>query len=226
MSTMIATVLDDAVTELTPLVGTKAACEAVGLARASYYRAHPAGDTTAGSTGRDTTTLAAAEPDTTALGGPAPHAERPRVEPKRQHQPRALSEAERTRVLAELHSERFADASPATVYATLLDDGTYLASESTMYRLLRERGETGDRRRRRRQGRPQRSAHRPHRRHPGHRRHRGPRRPLPRGQHRAGRARGQSRLAGPSSPTGGSDDPSPWTLDGPGRPIGRSRGSS
>lgn len=33
------------------------------------------------------------------------------------------------------------------MYATLLDEGTYLCSESTMYRLLRERGETGDRRR-------------------------------------------------------------------------------
>lgn len=46
-----------------------------------------------------------------------------------------------------LHSERFADAAPATVYATMLDEGVYLASESTMYRLLRERGETGDGRR-------------------------------------------------------------------------------
>ena len=50
-------------------------------------------------------------------------------------------------VLEALHSERFVDAAPATVYATLLDEGTYLASESTMYRLLRERRETGDRRR-------------------------------------------------------------------------------
>ena len=47
-------------------------------------------------------------------------------------------------MLEVLHSERFADAAPATVYATLLDEGTCLASESTMYRLLRERGETGD----------------------------------------------------------------------------------
>jgi putative transposase len=50
-------------------------------------------------------------------------------------------------VLDVLHSERFADAAPAAVYATLLDEGVYLASESTMYRLLRARGETGDRRR-------------------------------------------------------------------------------
>jgi putative transposase len=48
-------------------------------------------------------------------------------------------------VLRVRHSERFADTVPATVYATLLDEGVYLCSQATMYRLLRERGETGDR---------------------------------------------------------------------------------
>jgi putative transposase len=46
-----------------------------------------------------------------------------------------------------LHDERFCDLAPASVYATLLDEGSYLCSTSTMYRLLRQRGETGDRRR-------------------------------------------------------------------------------
>jgi putative transposase len=50
-------------------------------------------------------------------------------------------------VLATLHDERFCDQAPASVWATLLDEGDYLCSVSTMYRLLRERGETGDRRR-------------------------------------------------------------------------------
>jgi len=58
-----------------------------------------------------------------------------------------LSAAERRRVLAVLHAERFCDLAPASVYATLLDEGVYLASIPTMYRLLREAGETGDRRR-------------------------------------------------------------------------------
>jgi transposase InsO family protein len=58
-----------------------------------------------------------------------------------------LSAAERQRVLAVLHAERFCDLAPASVYATLLDEGVYLASIPTMYRLLREAGETGDRRR-------------------------------------------------------------------------------
>ena len=52
---------------------------------------------------------------------------------------RALSEPERDAVLAELHSERFVDSAPAQVWATLLDEGRYLASERTMYRLLAAR---------------------------------------------------------------------------------------
>jgi putative transposase len=52
---------------------------------------------------------------------------------------RALSEPERDAVLEVLHSERFVDSSPAQVWATLLDEGTYLASERTMYRLLEAR---------------------------------------------------------------------------------------
>ena len=62
---------------------------------------------------------------------PAPRPARPRPTPVR-----ALSEPERERVLAVLHSERFVDIAPEEVYATLLDEGTYLASVRTMYRLL------------------------------------------------------------------------------------------
>jgi len=62
---------------------------------------------------------------------PAPRAPRPRAAPAR-----ALSLDEREAVLAELHSERFIDSAPAAVWATLLDEGRYLASERTMYRLL------------------------------------------------------------------------------------------
>jgi len=64
----------------------------------------------------------------------------------RRHPPSALSDEERSAVLAELHSPRFADASQAAVYATLLDEGTYLASERTMYRLLTANAEVRERR--------------------------------------------------------------------------------
>ena len=59
---------------------------------------------------------------------------------------RALTSAEREQVLALLHSPRFADASPAEVYATLLDEQRYLCSERTMYRLLESRSEVRERR--------------------------------------------------------------------------------
>jgi putative transposase len=60
--------------------------------------------------------------------------------------PNKLSESEVDAVLFELRSERFVDHSPAQVYFTLLDEGTYLASESTFYRLLRQNGEVRERR--------------------------------------------------------------------------------
>ena len=45
-----------------------------------------------------------------------------------------------------LHSERFVDLAPAEIHAILLDEGVYLCSVSTMYRLLRARGEVRERR--------------------------------------------------------------------------------
>jgi putative transposase len=59
---------------------------------------------------------------------------------------RALDPTEREAVLARLHEERFQDRSPATVYATLLDEGEYHCSIRTMYRLLAEHGEVRERR--------------------------------------------------------------------------------
>jgi putative transposase len=60
-----------------------------------------------------------------------------------------LSAAERQHVLNVIHAERFVDKTVREMYATLLDDGEYMCSISTMYRLLREAGETHERRRRR-----------------------------------------------------------------------------
>jgi putative transposase len=107
-----------AITTLSPIVGTAGACGALGQPRSSWYRHHR-----------------------TSPAPPRPPRPAPRA------QPRALAPAERQQVLEVLHAERFWDAAPATVYATLLDEGSYLASVSTMYRLLRQQGETGDRRR-------------------------------------------------------------------------------
>ena len=61
----------------------------------------------------------------------APAVRLPRLAP-----PLALSETERQVLRDVLCGERFADCAPPTIYATLLDEGTYLASVRTMYRLL------------------------------------------------------------------------------------------
>ena len=60
--------------------------------------------------------------------------------------PRALDEQERQQVLNVLDSETFADKAPAEVYATLLDQGQYLCSIRTMYRILDSRKEVRERR--------------------------------------------------------------------------------
>ena len=59
---------------------------------------------------------------------------------------RALSGQQRQRVLDELHSERFVDRTPAEVYAALLDEGIYLCSIRTMYRILSDAEEVRERR--------------------------------------------------------------------------------
>jgi transposase InsO family protein len=62
---------------------------------------------------------------------------------------RALPEIERTQVLDHLRAPRFADQTPTEVFATLLDEGTYLCSIRTMYRILATQGEVIERRRQR-----------------------------------------------------------------------------
>ncbi|MBD0020844.1 MAG: DDE-type integrase/transposase/recombinase [Gordonia sp.] len=58
-----------------------------------------------------------------------------------------LTDAERARVLTMLNCDRFVDQAPLEVYAQLLDEGIYLCSVSTMYRILRENKQVTERRR-------------------------------------------------------------------------------
>jgi len=59
---------------------------------------------------------------------------------------RRLSDEDRIAVRAVLNGERFADKAPAQIFAALLDDGIYLCSISTMYRILHEHDEVRERR--------------------------------------------------------------------------------
>ena len=71
----------------------------------------------------------------------------PRPEPQERPTPaRALPVEERQAVLDVLHEPRFADLAPTEVYATLLDEGRYLCSERTLYRVLAENAEVRERR--------------------------------------------------------------------------------
>ena len=97
---------------LGPELSIVAACSALGLARATFYRLlRP-------------------------VHGPA----------SKRASPRALPAHERVAVLAALHEPRFVDLAPAEVYATMLDEGRYLCSERTMYRVLAENHEVRERR--------------------------------------------------------------------------------
>ena len=95
-------------------VGKVAACQSLGVARASLYRFGQPPDVT------------------DAPPRPAP--------------PRALEPAERQTVLDQLNSKRFVDQAPAQVYATLLDEGQYLCSVRTMYRILDQHAQVRERR--------------------------------------------------------------------------------
>jgi putative transposase len=68
---------------------------------------------------------------------------------KRPAPPNALAENERQVVLDLLHRPEHADLAVAQVWSRTLDDGIYLCSQSTMHRLLRANGESGERRRQR-----------------------------------------------------------------------------
>ncbi len=109
--------VDQTIGDLAPILGKRAACVALGRSRASYYRRHRTS------------------------------APRPRRGRERTPQPRALSADERTEILSVLHQERFVDQAPASIYANLLDEGRYLCSVPTMYRLLHAEGEVRERRR-------------------------------------------------------------------------------
>jgi transposase InsO family protein len=74
--------------------------------------------------------------------------QKPRV-PRARHRstpPLALCAGERQVILETLNAPRFADATPYTAFARLLDEGTYLASVRTMYRILAASGQSHERR--------------------------------------------------------------------------------
>jgi putative transposase len=119
-------VIAPAVEPLAEVTSVVRACDLLGRSRASHYRAVRETERRGG-----------------LPFGPEPAPDRS----PRPARPNALSRAERDRVLAALTEPRFAEKAVAQTWAILLDEGTYLCSISTMYRILREHGMAGERRR-------------------------------------------------------------------------------
>jgi len=71
---------------------------------------------------------------------------KPAPEKVRKKNHRRLSEEEERMVLDELTSKRFMDESVPEIYTSLLDDGLYLCSQRTMYRVLQRHASTRERR--------------------------------------------------------------------------------
>lgn len=97
-------------------LGVVAACEALGVARGSFYRRRRCAET----------------PATEPAPRPSPD--------------RAMPPAERQELLDTIHQERFVDMAPPQIYAKLLDEGVYFCHWRTMYRVLHSVGEVRERR--------------------------------------------------------------------------------
>jgi len=107
-------------------VGVAPLCRAMNLSRATFYRQR---NGRVADIGAQTQTNLPTE-------GAAPR--------RRSH--RALNAPQRRATLAALHSPRFVDKTPCEVYAALLDEGQYLCSIRTMYRILGANAEVRERR--------------------------------------------------------------------------------
>ena len=95
-------------------VGKKAACDALAISRATFYR-HLKG-------------------------------KKVTIKSQRPLPPLALNDEEKQAVIDVVHEKRFWDLSPYQIYATLLDEGKYLGSIRTIYRILSQQGEVKERR--------------------------------------------------------------------------------
>ena len=95
-------------------VGKKAACNALAISRATFYR----------------------------------HIDRKKIisEIQRPAPPLAFTAEEKQAVLDVAHEKRFWESSPYQIFATLLDEGKYLGSVRTIYRILSQQNEIKERR--------------------------------------------------------------------------------
>ena len=120
--------MEQTVEDMSVIIGDRSACKRVGFARATLVR-HRRQREIAGVSRQVQR-----------------HAKRQDAKATRRASSLALVETERKAVLDAVHQFRFIDRSVPYIYSTLLDEGVYLCSLSTMYRILRSVGEVGERR--------------------------------------------------------------------------------
>lgn len=125
--------MNEVITSLSGQVSVSLACRAMGISRATLYRTERRSDRLYRGQEERVVSL-----DVLPAPRPSP--------------PRTLTQAEREKALSVLHSERFVDTSPGEVVATLLDEGRYMCSERTLYRILNEHDEVKERRNQARHG--------------------------------------------------------------------------
>lgn len=109
----------EAVGLVAPELGVAESCRVLGVGRASFYRHHRL-------------------PSRVAVMAPPSRTDSVR--------PNALTPTERQAILDVLHEPRFWDTSPTEVFFTLLDEGTYLGSPRSYYRILEAATEVRERR--------------------------------------------------------------------------------
>ncbi|MCP4967469.1 MAG: IS3 family transposase [bacterium] len=107
-----------------PRVGVGRACRALGIAERTFHHRRQA-----------------------AQGRLAPRPSRAKPADEHATVEWKIPDTERDHIKDVLCSQRFGDLAPAQIYATLLDEGTYLCSERTMYRILAEHDLVRERRR-------------------------------------------------------------------------------
>lgn len=143
----------ETVKELAAVMGERKACAQVGYPRASFQRKYQrvATEPVVKPTTEPAVSVATeSEPEPSRLTRQQRRYQRRQAQHReargRRRSSMALSAPERQTIMDAVHDPRFVDRSVPHIYAALLDEGRYVGSMSTIYRVLRSAGEVGERR--------------------------------------------------------------------------------
>lgn len=138
--------MEQAVIDVSRVVGERRACKYVGFPRASFKRRQRSFQKHVALTVSHDDSTPSSTPIQEPLATGSRHVRRQEAAQARRNPFRALTMTQRQQVLDAVHQPRFIDRSVPHIHATLLDENLYYASVSTFYRILRSVNEVGDRR--------------------------------------------------------------------------------